>query len=138
MEGPPLFSVGREIHFSYGHRLLNHSGKCARLHGHNGRVVIEVGAARLNSQGMVVDFYDIQKTIGDWIDQTLDHRTLLCEKDPLAAVLQKAEETVVLMKENPTADAIAKWIFMQARKIKLPVAAVTLWETENSFARYSE
>ncbi len=132
-----IYAVGREIHFSYGHRLLHHPGKCARLHGHNGRVRIEIAAEKLDSQGMVMDFYEIQKSIGEWIDRTLDHHMILSENDPLVTALQKAGEPVVFMKENPTAEALARWIFEEARKMKLPVTRVTLWETENSFAAYS-
>ena len=131
------YTVGREIHFSYGHRLLGHAGKCARLHGHNGRAVIEINAEKLDSLGMVMDFYEIQKSIGEWIDKTLDHRMILAENDPLVPVLQKTGETLVLMKETPTAEALARRIFEEARNMKLPVAKVTVWETENSFAAYS-
>ena len=99
------YSAGREIHFSYGHRLLGHKGKCARLHGHNGRVRIEIAAEKLDRLGMVMDFYDIQKTIGEWIDKTIDHRMILSESDPLVAPLQKAGEPLVLIKKNPTAEA---------------------------------
>lgn len=130
------YTVGREIHFSYGHRLLGHKGKCVRLHGHNGRVSIEIAAKKLDRLGMVMDFYEIQKSIGEWIDKTLDHRMILSEKDPLVPLLQKAGESVVLMKENPTAEALARWIFEEARQMKLPVASVTVWETENSYASY--
>lgn len=133
-----MFSVSREIHFSYGHRILNHAGKCSRLHGHNARVAVEVSSAKLNALGMVVDFYDLKSSIGKWIDEALDHRTILWEKDPLVEILQKASEQPVLMKVNPTAEAIAQWIFEEARKQKLPVTKVTLWETENSFAEYHE
>ena len=34
-----MFRVTKEIHFCYGHRLLNYDGKCRHLHGHNGRAV---------------------------------------------------------------------------------------------------
>lgn len=132
----PAYSVGREIHFSYGHRILNHKGKCARLHGHNGRAAVEVSSEKLDSLGMVVDFYKIKETIGKWIDETLDHRMILAENDPLVPVLQKAGEPLVLMKGNPTAEALAKWIFEAAREKGLPVSRVTLWETDNSFASY--
>lgn len=133
-----MFRVEREIHFSYAHRLPDHPGKCARLHGHNGRVVIEVSSEKLNNQGMVRDFYEIKETLGRWLDETLDHRTLLSEKDPLAAVLQKAGEKPVLMKEPPTAEAMAKLIFDEARRLKLPVTQVSLWETPTSCAVYEE
>ena len=58
-----MYSVKRDIHFSYGHRLLNHPGKCARLHGHNARVQIEISSERLDPQGMVMDFEQIKETI---------------------------------------------------------------------------
>src|SRR3989338_3700735 len=96
-----MFRVGREINFSYGHRLMDYDGKCAHLHGHNGRVLIEISSEKLNHQGMVMDFYKIRETIGVWIQEPLDHRTILWDKDPLAEPLQKAGEPVVLFKENP-------------------------------------
>ena len=133
-----MFKVIRTIHFSYGHRLLNYKGKCANLHGHNGRVEIEVSSPALNSLGMVMDFYEIQKKIGAWIDEHLDHRMILSEKDPFAALLQKAGDPVVVMPENPTAEALAKWIFDEARRQGLPVSKVTLWETEHCAACYEE
>jgi 6-pyruvoyltetrahydropterin/6-carboxytetrahydropterin synthase len=133
-----MYAVTREIHFSYGHRLFNHPGKCARLHGHNGRVQIEVSSQKLDNAGMVVDFEEIKQSIGTWILETIDHKMILWEKDPLAQVLQKAGETVVLIAEHPTAEVLAKWIFTEARARRLPVSKVLLWETANSFAAYHE
>lgn len=132
-----MFSVGREIHFSYGHRLLDHPGKCARLHGHNGRAVVELSAVGLDAGGMVMDFYQIKESIGKWIAEKLDHRMILASRDPLAKLLRAQGEDFVEMEENPTAEAIARWIYEEARRMKLPVSRVTLWETENSFASYS-
>lgn len=133
-----MYRVIREIRFSYGHRLIEHPGKCANLHGHNARVKIELSSEKLNPHGMVMDFYEIKETIGSWIKENLDHRMILSEKDPLAPVLQKAGDPVVVIKENPTAEALAKWIFEEVRKRRLPVSRVTLWETESSAAVYHE
>ena len=93
---------------------------------------------KLNPQGMVVDFYDIKRTIGEWIDQNLDHKMILWTKDPLAKLLKKAGEPVVFVKENPTAEMLARWIFREARRMKLPVSKVTLWENQDSCAVYQE
>ena len=35
------FRVTVQIHFCYGHRLLDYDGACAHPHGHNGLVEIE-------------------------------------------------------------------------------------------------
>ncbi len=132
------FSVTKVIHFSYGHRLLNYQGKCANLHGHNGRVEIQVSAAELDKLGMVVDFYDIRKKLGEWIDKHLDHRMILSEKDPYAEILKKAGDPVVTIAGNPTAEALAQLIYQEARTQGLPVTRVTLWETESCSASFSQ
>ena len=31
-----MYRVYKDIHFCYGHRLLDYDGKCAHPHGHNG------------------------------------------------------------------------------------------------------
>ena len=33
-----MYQVTKEIHFCYGHRLLDYNGKCMHPHGHNARV----------------------------------------------------------------------------------------------------
>ena len=129
-----MYTVGREIHFSYGHRLRDYVGKCAHLHGHNGRAVVELASPTLDAKGMVMDFFEIKSTLGAWINSKLDHRMILSRKDPLAELLIQNGEPVALMDENPTAEALARWIFREAKAMGLPVVKVTLWETENSFA----
>lgn len=131
-----MFRVTKEIHFCYGHRLLNHGGKCRNLHGHNGRAVITLEAPVLDALGMVVDFGDIKHKVGGWIDDTLDHRLLLHRDDPVIPDLIRLGEPFVELDVNPTAENIAKLIFERAVAAGLPVTEVALWETENSFAAY--
>ena len=59
-----MFRVTKEVHFCYGHRLLNYAGKCRNLHGHNGKAVITVETESLDALGMVVDFTEIKRVIG--------------------------------------------------------------------------
>src|SRR5436309_1142490 len=86
---PIMFEVTRELHFCYGHRLLNYDGKCRHLHGHNGRAVITLEAPALDPMGMVVDFSKIKRIVGGWIDANLDHRMLLHRDDPMVAELRR-------------------------------------------------
>ncbi len=132
-----MYTVIREIHFSYGHRLVGHQGKCRHVHGHNGRVQIEVAAEKLDALGMVVDFSEISRTIGKWVDENLDHVLILWEKDPLVPVLSERGEKILVVAENPTAEYLARRIFEEARKMKLPVARVVVWETNDSSASFS-
>ena len=131
-----MYRVTRLIHFCYGHRLLDYHGKCRYLHGHNGRVEIELGSEELDRRGMVRDFEEIKQTIQTWIDRELDHTMLLHRKDPVVPVLQQMGERLYLMDENPTAEAIARLIFDYAAAQKLPVTEVRMWETDRSVASY--
>jgi 6-pyruvoyltetrahydropterin/6-carboxytetrahydropterin synthase len=131
-----MFRVTKEIHFCYGHRLLNYSGKCRNLHGHNGKAVITLEAASLDALGMVVDFSEIKRLVGKWIDETLDHRMLLNEADPIIPELVRQGEPFITLNANPTAENIARLIFERIASQGLPVVEVTLWETEASFATY--
>src|SRR5207302_7072501 len=56
----PAYSVTRLIGFCYGHRLLNYSGKCRYLHGHNGLLEVTVKKKGLDRLGMVMDFSEIR------------------------------------------------------------------------------
>lgn len=131
-----MFSVTKVISFCYGHRLLNYEGKCKFLHGHNGKAEILLRSKTLDLRGMVVDFGNVKNLVGNFINERLDHKMLLCKKDPLVPELKKMGEPCFLMDENPTAENIAKLIFLYARGKKLPVVSVKLWETDTSFAVY--
>jgi 6-pyruvoyltetrahydropterin/6-carboxytetrahydropterin synthase len=135
-----MFRVTKEIHFCYGHRLLNYAGKCRNLHGHNGKAVVTFESAELDQLGMVVDFSDIKRSIGVWIDENLDHRMILHCDDPALPELRRLGEPVVVVEMNPTAENIARLIFDRARATAAPrglrVVEVTLWETENSYATF--
>ena len=131
-----MYQISKDIYFCYGHRLLQHEGKCRHLHGHNGRAVITLAAAHLNALGMVTDFSEIKKVVGGWIDGHLDHRMLLRKDDPVLPELIRQGEPVFLLDENPTAENIAKVIYDYTASAGFPVIEVRLWETEDSSAVY--
>src|SRR5258706_13078967 len=127
-----MYRVTETVEFCYGHRLLRYKGKCAHLHGHNGRVEIELASDELDEQSMVADFSDIARIVKEWIDQNLDHRMLLHRDDPLVGVLKKHDEPLFLMDRDPTPEAIARAICEHPMSPGLKVAAVRLWETPGS------
>lgn len=133
----PNFFVTRLIHFCYGHRLMEYKGKCRHPHGHNGKIEITLRAKKLDRLGMVMDFEEIKERVQRWVDAELDHKMLLNEADPLVKMLRDLGEPVVTLPCNPTAEAIARLVYEHAKRQKLPVVSVRLWETVNSFAEYS-
>jgi 6-pyruvoyltetrahydropterin/6-carboxytetrahydropterin synthase len=133
-----MFRVTREFEFCFGHRLMDYDGKCRNLHGHNGKVCITLESDRLDRLGMVVDFVEMKRVIGTWIDATLDHTLFLQKADPLAKTLQAAGEKVLALDVSPTTENIAKMIYEYTVSNGLPVVEVTMWETPYSFATYRE
>jgi len=133
-----MYRVTREIHFCYGHRLLNYDGKCRHLHGHNGKAVLTLEAGELDGLGMVMDFSRIKRVVHTWIDENLDHRMLLHRDDPVLPFLREQGEPVFVMDVNPTAENIAKLIFDYSARQGFPVIEVRLWETDSCYAAYSK
>ena len=131
-----MYRVTEIVQFCYGHRLLRYQGKCAHLHGHNGRVEIEITSPTLDDQSMVADFSRIGRIVKEWIDQNLDHRMLLHRDDPLVSVLKANDEPVYLMASDPTAEAIARLVYDYAVSQGLKVSQIRLWETDTSVAAY--
>ena len=126
-----MYRVSKSVSFCYGHRLLNYHGKCQHLHGHNARAVITLQSETLDARGMVEDFSDLKRLVWEWLDSEVDHTLFL----PL---LQDSGERVRMTQENPTAEVIAKMIYEYVAAKGFPVTDVTLWETETSYASYSD
>jgi len=112
--------------FSGAHRLKGYRGKCENVHGHNWRVEVELISGRLDKTGISVDFR-IAKKVLDRVLKKLDH-TLL-------------NDVAGFRDKNPSAENIARHIFDSIRNKfskKAKVKRVTVWETENAGASYTE
>ncbi len=115
------WTLTKEFKFEAAHRLPHHGGKCSRLHGHSWRGYVFVAGDVLQfegrQQGMIVDYADIKALL-----KPLDHHYL---NDSLQL-------------QNPTSEAVAKWVFGQL-KPKLPgLVAVRIDETCTSRCVYTE
>ena len=133
-----MYKVTKALQFCYGHRLMNYDGKCRHLHGHNGKVEIELETEELDSLGFVRDFTEVKNSVGEWLDQELDHKMLLRKDDPVLPTLQKMKEPVFLFEINPTAEAIAKLIYDFTLSKGFPVSEVRMWESDGSYATYNK
>ncbi len=131
-----MYKVTKEIHFSYGHRLLNYDGKCRLLHGHNAKVEIELTSTTLDERGMVMDFVEVKQRLQKWLNDTWDHKMLMNQADPVLKQLQADKESIVTIDRNPTAEVLAQLIFDYAKAQGFPVSEVRFWETPTSFATY--
>jgi 6-pyruvoyltetrahydropterin/6-carboxytetrahydropterin synthase len=130
--------------FDAGHRIPNHKGKCARLHGHTYHVHI-MAAGEVNGEtGFVVDFSDLKELVNEW-----DHQLLLWEEDPFLVAVCDAtlgsgllripdlSSGIVRLPFVPTAELMARYLANEAYlRFGLAGIMVELKETPKSMARY--
>ena len=94
-----MFKLSKKFVFEAAHHLPRHDGKCQRVHGHSWVGWITVEASQLIKDGpetgMVMDYADLKAIMKPIVEEYLDHHDL--------------NETTGL--ENPTSEALAKWIF---------------------------
>lgn len=118
-----MFTITKEFEFSASHQLngMREGHPCARVHGHNYVVKVELqGESLLKEEQFLQDYGDL-KIIKEWIDNTLDHRHL---ND--------------VMPYNPTAENLAYWIYWTMKSTFPLLHAVEVSETPKTNARYEQ
>ena len=135
--------ASRKIHFCAGHRVMNHESKCATAHGHN--YILWVYAKPkdgLDEIGRVIDFSEIKRIAGGWIDEYWDHNFIVFKDD--IAMLNAMEEApkrkpLFIMPTNPTAENMCDYLLNDIfphlfAGTNIQIVKVKLYETENCFA----
>jgi len=122
-----MFELVVYTHFSSAHNLRGYQGKCEELHGHNWKVGVKLGSETLDHLGMVIDFKIIKQKLNDIIQQ-LDHKYL--------------NHTPPFNDINPSSENIAFYIYQELKKkidkSRIKLIKVTVWESDDSSASYSE
>ena len=120
-----MITVTKRFEISYGHRLPNYPGDCARQHGHNAIIEIELKGATgethlpIPYDGMIIDFKDIKKYMG-----------------PIIGKLDHAYINDILL--SPTCENMTDWIVQQIKKTELKkmLVRVKVTETSDSWAEW--
>lgn len=133
-----MYTVTKEVYFCYGHRLMNHRGKCKNLHGHSVKASICIAQEHLNVQSMVCDFADIKACAESYINQQLDHNFIVHKNDPIIPYLKAHNERFLAIDEHPTAEVLSKMIYQYLKQKGMAVEQVVLWETASASASYRE
>ncbi len=133
-----MYIITKEVYFCYGHRLMNHPGKCRNLHGHSVKASISIKHDTLNEQGMVCDFSDVKECVDGFISRLLDHNFLLHKDDPIIPALIANNEQFLAIDEHPTAEVLSKMIYRHVKQQGFNVDQVVLWETASACACYRE
>jgi 6-pyruvoyltetrahydropterin/6-carboxytetrahydropterin synthase len=116
------FEISIVQSFSASHQLKLNDGSLEPLHGHNWKVKVTVGAAKLDGMGVVMDFHELERMIDGIVEPM--HNRHLSEVKPFATV-------------NPSAENVALHI---GNTLRLPgdvrLISVEVWETEGCSAVY--
>ena len=129
--------IAKEFHWEMGHRLPEHFGLCKNIHGHSYKMIIEF-EGELDEQGMVIDFYDVEKIIAPIIDE-LDHAFMVKDDDRLTLeFLEKLNSKRVVVDFNSTAENISKYLLNEISQSKLPSninkLSIRVYETESDYS----
>jgi len=137
-------TVTRKLWFSAGHRLLNHEGACANIHGHNYILYVTAQADKLDTVGRVIDFSVLKDKFGNWIDMYWDHAMLFNVDDKMCNGMLYQYAPTMGMKNygcpfNPTAENMAEFLLntISPQLMKgtgVEVIEIKLFETENCYA----
>lgn len=129
--------IAKEFHWEMGHRLPFHNGKCKNLHGHSYKCMVEF-TGDPDSNGMVLDYYDVKKMIGPIIEQ-LDHSFMVSKDDrEVIEILEKLNSQKVVVDFETTAENICLYLLEKIKSSGLPSnirsVKVKVLETENTYA----
>lgn len=116
-----MFRITKEFHFSASHQLkgLPAEHPCARLHGHNYVVEVELAAEALDENGFVRDYHELS-VFKQYLDETFDHRHL----------------NDVLGHDTVTAEWLARHLFDWCLERLPETSAVRVSETPKTWAEY--
>lgn len=141
-----MHTISTELRFEAAHQLhqLPAWHKCSRVHGHNYVVTVELASDDLDDHGFVVDFGDVKRDLGAWIDGHWDHRFLTPSRYRNTDERVDSESGVPdnMVPEVSTAEHLAQFLaeVCQAHATSWPwallVQSVTVWETPTSYATH--
>lgn len=139
-----MYSLKTEHSFDSAHFLSGYNGKCANIHGHRWRVIIEIMSESVENvgqtRGMIVDFGSLKEDVKNVVD-FFDH-SLIIEKDTLkpttVAALEDEGFRIINVEFRPTAENFAKYFYDVMSDKGYNVKNATVYETPNNCATYSE
>ncbi len=111
------------------------------LHGHRYALEATFMSKKLDNLGRVIDFGVIKEVLGAWIDDNLDHNTILSINDKKLGdkISSETGQKIYYIQENPTAENIAQHIFYEIcpkifAKKAVKCVAIKLYETPNCYS----
>lgn len=139
-----MYCLKTSSSFDSAHFLKGYEGKCANIHGHRWTVEVTVSGNDLETEGtkrgMLIDFGDLKKAVRKLAD-SFDH-ALIYEKDSLLpstlTAMKNESFHLIEVPFRPTAENFARHFFEILRDDGIAVSSVTVYETPENCAVYSQ
>lgn len=136
-----MYTIRKKFKFEMAHQLSDAYSKCCseQIHGHSYICELFFTARVLDKSGMVVDFGEVKAKIKDYID-SWDHCLVMPGTMPedYIKTLIKYNKNIKVVEYNPTAENMAKDMYIQIKFIIPQLSKVRLHETDTGWAEYYE
>lgn len=138
--------ITRKGSMDVAHKVLHHAGACAQRHGHTYLFELTFSFTQSKEIGYALDFKEIKRVGCEWINDYLDHGSIVNPIDINYLNLVRLEESKhwemslngVNKFCNPTVENIAKEMFMAQEILfesyqNLQISQIRLYETPNCY-----
>lgn len=139
-----MATITRIFEFDSAHRVMNEKVKCYNLHGHRFKVEVTFEYKNKGALGYAIDFKEIKRIVGAWIDEKLDHACILNPQDEqLIMLCRNYEWRLYIMGMgnygdiNPSAENLASELFYTIKRLfvndlsGIRIVKLRLYETPN-------
>lgn len=139
-----MATVTRIFEFDAAHRVMNERVKCFNLHGHRFKVEVTFEYNKKAALGYAIDFKEIKRIVGAYIDEHLDHACILNPLDKeLIDLCKKNGWRVYIVGTgrnediNPSAENLASELFYIVKQLFIKDRSniwptnIRLYETPN-------
>lgn len=136
-------TVTKIVEFAYAHRLPAYPGPCVRMHGHTGRLEVEVARdADETYPGIVADFRTLDEVLSAvmaeldhaLLDDVINHpRHAAWAREHLDPVTEDGRELYAATSENMLLWTVDR---MRALRPGLDLRRVRWWESSSSWAEW--
>lgn len=145
--------IGRKFDFHAAHRIVNHSGQCAFVHGHTyfGDLNFKYSPDSMEDPelGYSIDFGEIKRIAIDFIDTYFDHSYICNPVDFMYPILKEHNQKYWVMSLNgedkfcnPSVENMAKELFLILNLLfenrGVQIDSVVMYETPKSYTICTE
>lgn len=140
----PVIRLTKEFSFEMAHFLPGYDGLCRNVHGHSYLLKVTVAGEPSTDEaspklGMVMDFSDLKKIVGEEVVGRLDHALMVRRGSVSPELARVLTERLVEVDYQPTCEnMLGDFASRISRRLPAGVRlmALTLNETATSFAEW--